>query len=94
MPLRRLCRALARRGIHSLLIEGGGETLAGAFAERLVDRIIFFIAPVLIGGRAAPGALGGTGIRHLARAIRLEAVTCHRVGQDLCVEARVIYPRP
>ena len=92
VPLGPLCRALVRRGVHSVLIEGGSELLAGAFAERLVDRIVFFIAPVLIGGRDAPSALGGEGIRSLRRAIRLEGVVSRRVGEDLCVEAHVVYP--
>ncbi|MBI3320967.1 MAG: bifunctional diaminohydroxyphosphoribosylaminopyrimidine deaminase/5-amino-6-(5-phosphoribosylamino)uracil reductase RibD [Candidatus Omnitrophica bacterium] len=93
VPLRRLCRRLARRGVQSILIEGGGEVLAGAFAERLVDRIVFFIAPLLIGGRQAPGSLGGSGARRLSQAVRLADVTYRRVGPDLCVEARVIYPK-
>ena len=93
IPLRRLCRLLARRGVQSVLIEGGGEVLAGAFAERLVDRIVFFIAPLLIGGRAAPGSLGGAGAGRLAQAVRLADVTVHRVGPDLCVEARAVYPK-
>lgn len=92
VPLRELCRALVRRGIHSVLIEGGGEVLASAFAERLVDRIVFFVAPILIGGRLAPSALGGLGVGRLARAIHLEDMVCYRVGPDLCVEARVVYP--
>ncbi len=90
--LRSLCRRLARRGVQSILIEGGGEVLASAFAERIVDRVMFFVAPVLIGGREAPGSLGGAGIRRLAQAVRLADVTYHRVGPDLCVEARVVYP--
>ncbi len=93
VPLRRLFRELARRGIQSILIEGGGEVLASAVAERLVDRLVFFIAPILIGGRAAPGSFGGAGVSRLSRAIRLEELTCTRVGPDLCVEARVVYPR-
>ena len=93
VPLRRLCRLLARRGIQSILIEGGGEVLAGAFAERIVDRIVFFIAPVLIGGRTAPSSFGGSGIVHLGEAIQLRGVSYYRVGPDLCVEGRVVYPR-
>ena len=92
VPLRRLVRLLARRGIQSVLIEGGGEVLAGAFAERIVNRILFFIAPILIGGRLSPGSLGGKGVSRLGRAIRLEDVTYRRIGPDLCVEARVVYP--
>ena len=92
VPLRQLFRRLARRGIQSILIEGGGEVVASALAERLIDRVVFFIAPLLIGGRTAPGSVGGRGIPRLARAIRLQEMTCRRVGTDLCVEARVAYP--
>jgi len=93
VPLQQLCRTLVRRGIHSVLIEGGGEVLAGALNERIVDRIVFFIAPILMGGREAPGSIGGLGVQRLSRAIRLTDVTYRRVGPDLCVEARVVYPR-
>ena len=94
VPLRRVCRWLVRRGIQSVLIEGGGEVLAGAFAERLVDQVIWCIAPILIGGRSAPSSFGGAGIRRLSRAIRLSDVTARRLGPDLCIEARVVYPKP
>lgn len=93
VPLRPLCRLLACRGLHTVLIEGGGEALAGALAERLVDRIIFCIAPILLGGRAAPSSIGGEGVSRLSRAIRLKALSCARVGADLCVEAQVMYPK-
>jgi diaminohydroxyphosphoribosylaminopyrimidine deaminase/5-amino-6-(5-phosphoribosylamino)uracil reductase len=93
VPLRRLFQILAQRGIQSVLIEGGGEVLAGALAERLVDRIVWFVAPVLIGGRRAPSSIGGEGIRRLGQAVRLAEMTVHRVGPDLCIEARVVYPK-
>ena len=93
VPLRLLFRRLVDRGIHSLLIEGGGEVLASAFAERLVDRIAFLVAPILIGGREAPSSVAGQGISRLARAIQLDEVSARRVGPDLCVEARVVYPK-
>jgi diaminohydroxyphosphoribosylaminopyrimidine deaminase/5-amino-6-(5-phosphoribosylamino)uracil reductase len=92
VPLAPLFHTLARRGIQSVLIEGGGEVLASAFAERLVDRIVWFIAPVLIGGRSSPGAIGGEGVGRLAQAVRLADMTVRRVGPDLCIEARVVYP--
>lgn len=93
VPLRRLFKRLVTRGIHSVMIEGGGEVLASALAERLVDRIVWFIAPTLIGGRNAPGSIGGEGIGRLAQAIRLADLEVRRVGPDLCVEARVVYPK-
>ena len=93
VPLARLFRLLVRRGIHSVLIEGGGEVLAGALAERLVDRIVFFVAPLLIGGRGSPGSVGGPGVPRLSQAVRLKHLMCTRVGPDLCVEADVAYPK-
>ena len=93
VPLRPLFHALAQRGLQSVLIEGGGEVLASAFAERLVDRIVWFIAPALIGGRSSPSSIGGEGVGRLAQAIRLADMTVRRVGPDLCVEARVVYPK-
>ena len=93
VPLRALFKALVGRGIQSVLIEGGGELIAGALQERLVDRILFFIAPMLIGGRNAPCSVGGRGAISLSGAIRLSDVKIRRVGSDLCVEARVLYPK-
>jgi diaminohydroxyphosphoribosylaminopyrimidine deaminase/5-amino-6-(5-phosphoribosylamino)uracil reductase len=93
VPLRLLFRRLAVRGLHTLLIEGGGEVLAGALAERLVDRIVFFVAPVLIGGRTAPSSVSGRGIARLSDAIRLSDLHIRRIGPDLRVDAAIVYPR-
>ncbi len=92
VPLRKLLRILAHRGIHSVMVEGGGEVLASAFEGRLVDRVVWFVAPIVIGGRAAPTAVGGRGVAHLARAPRLADVRVIRAGPDVCVEGRVVYP--
>ena len=93
VPLRALFRVLAQRGVQSVLVEGGGEVLAGVLRERLVDRVAFFLSPRIIGGRTAPGAVGGPGIRRLADAWPLEEMTVRRIGPDLLIEARVAYPR-
>lgn len=92
VPLRALFQQLVERGIHSVLIEGGGELLASAFAERLVDRVMWFVAPLLIGGKSAPSAIGGQGIARLSHAPLLDELDVRRIGPDLCIEARVVYP--
>ena len=82
-------RALGSRGIQSLLVEGGAE-LAGAMVEAgAVDRVAWFLAPLLIGGRDAPSAIGGHGPAALGAAPRLGALTCERVGNDLLVSGRL-----
>ncbi|OGX38520.1 MAG: riboflavin biosynthesis protein RibD [Omnitrophica WOR_2 bacterium RIFCSPHIGHO2_02_FULL_68_15] len=89
VDLRALLRALARREITHLLLEGGGELIAAALRDRLVDRWIAFLAPSLIGGRAAPTPVGGAGIRALRQAVPVRVIAWSCVGDDLMVEARI-----
>jgi diaminohydroxyphosphoribosylaminopyrimidine deaminase/5-amino-6-(5-phosphoribosylamino)uracil reductase len=93
VPLKRLMRELWKRHqVQSVLIEGGGEVSASAFQERIVDHLVWIVAPLLIGGRASPSSLGGSGIRRLREAIQLKDLTVRRLGQDVIVEADVEYP--
>ena len=73
--LRTLMDILGRREVTSLLIEGGGEVNASAIASGVVDKVMCFVSPKLIGGQQAPGVLGGEGIARLADAPRLRAVS-------------------
>jgi diaminohydroxyphosphoribosylaminopyrimidine deaminase / 5-amino-6-(5-phosphoribosylamino)uracil reductase len=79
---------LHRRGVRSVLVEGGGEVAAAFVAAGLYDRVLAACAPVLIGGRAAPGPVGGDGVAALAAAPRLEGLTARRRGPDLLLAAR------
>lgn len=88
VDLRALLEALRALDVIAVLVEGGGE-LGGAFAEAgLVDRVAFFVAPRLLGGREAPGPLGGRG-RPLKDALALADIATRRLGEDLLVEADV-----
>jgi diaminohydroxyphosphoribosylaminopyrimidine deaminase/5-amino-6-(5-phosphoribosylamino)uracil reductase len=88
VDLRALLEALRALDAIAVLAEGGGE-LGGALAEAgLVDRVAFFVAPRLLGGREAPGPLGGRG-RSLKDAIALVDVVTRRLDEDLLVEADV-----
>lgn len=81
--IRKVLEELGRRSIQSILLEGGGG-LAGAFIDaQLVDKLTFFIAPVVIGGRDAPGAIGGRGPAKLANALRLQDIELTQRGDDL-----------
>lgn len=93
VPLRDVLRRLVERyEVMSVLIEGGGEVLASALAERVVDRILWCVAPMLIGGRRSPGSVGGEGVPKLTEAIRLDGLSVRRLDRDVIVEAAVVYP--
>jgi diaminohydroxyphosphoribosylaminopyrimidine deaminase / 5-amino-6-(5-phosphoribosylamino)uracil reductase len=81
--------ALGRLGIQSLLVEGGAELAGTLVAADAVDRVAWFLAPMLIGGREAPSALGGAGAPSLALAPRLAGAETRRVGDDVLVTGRL-----
>lgn len=81
--LRQVLADLLARGARSVLVEGG-EGVAGAFvAAGLFDRVAVDCAPLLLGGAAAPGPLGGAGAAHLDEAPRLDRLDVRRRGRDL-----------
>ncbi|MFF3555089.1 bifunctional diaminohydroxyphosphoribosylaminopyrimidine deaminase/5-amino-6-(5-phosphoribosylamino)uracil reductase RibD [Streptomyces tsukubensis] len=85
LSVRALLAELYGRGVRSVLLEGG-PTLAGAFvAAGAVDRVVGYLAPVLLG--AGPAALGGAGIGTIADALRLDMTETVRIGLDLRITA-------
>jgi diaminohydroxyphosphoribosylaminopyrimidine deaminase / 5-amino-6-(5-phosphoribosylamino)uracil reductase len=80
---------LGKRSLLSVLVEGGGEVHAALFREGLVDKVQAYVAPMLVGGREAPGPLGGAGVERLAAAMRLQDVDVTRLGDDLLISAYV-----
>ena len=88
VDLRALLHVLGERRVLAVLAEGGPELAAALLDASLVDRVAFFVAPRLLGGRAAPGAVGGEG-RPLKAAVSLVDVTTRRLDEDLLVEGDV-----
>jgi diaminohydroxyphosphoribosylaminopyrimidine deaminase/5-amino-6-(5-phosphoribosylamino)uracil reductase len=93
VDLEALCAELGRRGVLSVLVEGGGETHAAFLEADLCDRLILHVAPLAIGGKRAPSWLGGEGVARLGAAPRFHPVGRPRlVGPDLLLEyERLIY---
>ena len=74
---------LGKRDLTSVMVEGGTE-IAGAFYDaKLIDKFSFFIAPIVIGGRDAPVAIGGSGSHLLSAAMRLKNTEINRHGDDI-----------
>ncbi len=84
--LARLLKELGRQGIVSLLLEGGAGLNASALQSRLVDRILFFVSPKIVGGVKAPGAVGGQGVSRLRDAWLVDRLQARRIGPDLVIE--------
>ena len=87
VPLREVLKDLGAKGVESVLIEGGGHTLGEAFDQRLVDRVVFYVAPALIGGGVP--AIAGRGAGSNEEGLRLSDATYQRIGPDLKIEGRV-----
>lgn len=90
VSIRSLWRRLGRMGIMSVLVEGGGETIASVLDAGVADRYAAFVAPKLIGGRGAPTPVEGKGAGSVSRALRLGLIEVTRLGGDLLLEARVL----
>lgn len=80
---------IGRRELLTLMVEGGGELLGSLFAQRLVDRVWAFVAPLIVGGVDAPGPVGGLGVEKLAQALRLRGMQAETLDGDLCIRAEV-----
>ncbi|WP_031515252.1 bifunctional diaminohydroxyphosphoribosylaminopyrimidine deaminase/5-amino-6-(5-phosphoribosylamino)uracil reductase RibD [Desulfofalx alkaliphila] len=81
-----LLEHLGRRQITGLLVEGGAGVHGSFLEAKAVDKVYWFIAPMIIGGVNAPGAVGGEGVKSLTDAMRIKHLTLHRFGPDICVE--------
>ena len=81
-----LMKSLGCRGITSVLIEGGAEVNASAIGAGIVDKVMCFIAPKIIGGTDAPSPIGGKGILRLAEAHELHETSVKLIDGDILVE--------
>jgi diaminohydroxyphosphoribosylaminopyrimidine deaminase/5-amino-6-(5-phosphoribosylamino)uracil reductase len=88
IDLRWLLRRLGSENVTSLLVEGGGEVNASFLLQGLAQRVAFFYAPKILGGRDSIRAVAGNGIMRLDQAIKLNSVEYRMLGVDLLLTAR------
>ncbi len=83
----KLCLSkLGEIGITSLLVEGGGQINGSFLDEGLIDKLLLFLSPKLIGDHKAPGIFGGGGVSSLQEAIPLKEMKVKRIGEDMLLE--------
>ena len=89
LDLQWLMEKLGRMEITSLLVEGGSSLNAHVLEDGVVDKVMFFIAPKIIGGGESFSAVGGKSFRKLADAYQLKGMKVKRVGEDILVEGYI-----
>ncbi|HET9866612.1 MAG TPA: dihydrofolate reductase family protein, partial [Nitrospira sp.] len=77
---------LGRRGVTSLLVEGGSEINAAMLRAKLVHHLRLYMAPALLGGSNAKGVIGGESPATLAETLKLKHVRTRWLGGDIVVE--------
>jgi diaminohydroxyphosphoribosylaminopyrimidine deaminase/5-amino-6-(5-phosphoribosylamino)uracil reductase len=87
--LRLVFEALAREGLHNILVEGGGEVHASVLSARLADEVCVFVAPKIVGGREAKSPVEGEGSEKMAQAMELDSLSVERIGDDLVLRGRI-----
>ncbi len=90
LPVKEILSTLYQHGIMSVFIEGGSRTTANFFEEKLVDKVHFFIAPKILGGRSALTSIGGRGLS-LKNSPRVREMAIEKIGQDILITGYAYY---
>jgi diaminohydroxyphosphoribosylaminopyrimidine deaminase/5-amino-6-(5-phosphoribosylamino)uracil reductase len=88
VDLEALLRRLAKEGLNHVLVEGGAEVYGSLLREELADELLLFVAPKLIGGEGLSWS-GSLGVKQMARALTVRALSFEQVGEDLLLRARL-----
>ena len=88
-----LLKRFGSENITSLLVEGGGEVNASFLLGGLAQRVAFFYAPKILGGRDSLKAVAGEGAKRLTETLQLREVEWQRLGPDLLLTAKVANPQ-
>ncbi len=88
--VRSLLDQLGQRRLTNVLVEGGAGVLGAFFDAQHIDEVHAFIAPRLVGGRAALGAVGGQGLSEMSAALKLQHVTTASSGEDVHVHGYLV----
>ena len=89
LDLNYLMKELGKRGIDSVILEGGGTLNDSMLREGLVHKVKSYLAPKLFGGSSAKSPVEGTGCLHIADAISLHTTRVYPLGDDLVIESEV-----
>ena len=84
-----LLKELAKYQIMSILIEGGATVIGSALKHNIVDKMLIYIAPKIVGDQAALSSVVGLKTKNINHALKLTEMTCQRIGQDFLMTGYV-----
>lgn len=84
-----LIQRLAKQGITSVMIEAGASLTSSALLSGVVDKVIFIIAPKIMGGKRSLPAVAGEDLREMSNLVRLKGFTSHKVADDIWIEGYI-----
>jgi diaminohydroxyphosphoribosylaminopyrimidine deaminase / 5-amino-6-(5-phosphoribosylamino)uracil reductase len=90
IDLRWLLKKMGAENVTCMLVEGGGEVNASFLLGGLAQRVAFFYAPKILGGRDSRKAVAGVGVKNLREVIQLREIEWKRIGADLLMTALVV----
>lgn len=88
LDLHRIMDILYEQALGTILVEGGSEVHGSFLTEGLIDEVVVYIAPMILGGRSAKTAVGGEGIATLTDALKLDSVEIEPIGVDYKLTGR------
>jgi diaminohydroxyphosphoribosylaminopyrimidine deaminase / 5-amino-6-(5-phosphoribosylamino)uracil reductase len=86
LNFKHIIKKLNDMSVNSILIEGGGETIAAALKAKIADKLFVFIAPKLVGGRDAKTPVEGTGFPRISQSIPVRKWKARAMGPDILIE--------
>jgi diaminohydroxyphosphoribosylaminopyrimidine deaminase/5-amino-6-(5-phosphoribosylamino)uracil reductase len=89
VDLKQLMQKLGRLDITSVMIEGGSSINASALSSGIVDKVMFFTSPMIIGGMDAVSSIGGKSLPSLKKAVKIKNMQVNKIGGDILVEGYI-----
>ncbi len=86
-----LMNKLGNMGIDSIYLEGGGSINFSALEEKIVNKIMIYISPKIIGGDIAKSPIGGLGFEKIVDSIKLKYIDIKKIEEDILIESEVLY---
>ncbi|MBI2472902.1 MAG: bifunctional diaminohydroxyphosphoribosylaminopyrimidine deaminase/5-amino-6-(5-phosphoribosylamino)uracil reductase RibD [Planctomycetes bacterium] len=93
VDLKELFQRLGEMKLTNILVEGGSRVITSVMEDRLADRVMVFVAPIIIGGEGAKSPVLGTGINKMSEAAEISEVSIKRFTDDIVIEGTLNYRR-